>query len=381
MNKNSKKICKKGVWNNSIYNINFDNEGISNYYYMFNKLENAFPNNTEGEKIWNKILKTISMNNNKYDCIVGLSGGTDSSYLLHLAVKKWKLKPLAVYLDNGWSTEIAVSNIKKMTDSLNVDLETYVINYEEVKAVLTSFMKAQLPWIDSPTDFAIKSILYKLAAKEKIKTILVGTDFRSEGKQPEEWTHIDYKLFKYVVKKYSNIKLKTFPQMSIAKQLYYNAILKIQRYQPFYFLNYNKKDAQNILINNYDWKYYGGHHHENLFTKFAISFWMYKKFNIDKRIITLSAQVVSKQINRGAALESLKNAPYDVDTIDADIQVVLKKLGMSSSEFKKIWDKKNKSFKDYPSYYYLFIKNKKIISKFSYLFMPFKPKMLIVEED
>ena len=374
--------CSEGLWDTSIPNIKFDENGLSNYYKMFKKLDSEFSKGKEGSLRWNNILKNIKKNKkSKYDCIIGISGGTDSCYLLHLAVKKWNLRPLAVNLDNGWSTDIALSNIKKITSDLDVDLETYVINYEEVKAVLVSFMKAGLPWIDGPTDLAIKAILYKIASAEKIKTILVGTDFRSEGKQPEEWTHSDSKLFNYVIKKYSDVKLKTYPKMSIFKQIYYGGFLKIRKYQPFYLLDYNKQEAQQILIKNYDWKYYGGHHHENLFTKFAISYWMYEKFNIDKRIITLSAQVLSKQIQRNAALDKIKNIPYDINQIKIDNNIVLKKLGISNEEFEIIWNSANKSFKDYPSYYDFFIKNKKIISYFYKFFMPFKPKMIVVEDE
>ena len=381
-NKTKYQRCSKGLWDTSIPNISFDENGLSNYYNMFKKLDSIFPNGEQGKLKWNKILSEIKKNKkNKYDCIIGVSGGTDSCYLLHLAVKKWKLNPLAVNLDNGWSTDISVSNIKKVTDSLKVDLETYVINYEEVKSVLLSFMKAGLPWIDGPTDLAIKAVLYKLASREKIKTILVGTDFRSEGKQPGEWTHSDPKLFNYIVKKYSKIKLKTYPRMSVFKQLYYGGFLKIRKYQPFYLLDYNKKKAQNLLKNDYNWKYYGGHHHENLFTKFAISYWMYNKFNIDKRIITLSAQIISEQIQRKEAIEHINKLPYEINKIKIDNSIVLKKLGITDIEFDKIWNNPNKSFKDYPSYYGFFIRNKKVISYFYHFFMPFKPKMLIVEED
>ena len=152
---------------------------------------NDYPQGSVGKKEWKEIVKKIKYRKNKkskYDCIIGVSGGTDSCYLMMLA-KKYKLNPLAVNLDNGWNSKIAVSNIKKVTESLNIDLETYVINYEEIKDLMCSYMRASLSWIDAPTDLAIRSVLYKIAQKEKIKYILVGNDFRSEGKQPTEWTY------------------------------------------------------------------------------------------------------------------------------------------------------------------------------------------------
>ena len=383
MKKFEYKRCSKGLWDTTIPDIKFDNNGVSNYYNMFKLLEKEFPKGQVGLEKWNTHLNTIKNEGNgkKYDCVIGLSGGTDSCYLLHLAVKEWGLRPLAVYLDNGWRSDIAVKNIKNMVDKLHVDLETYVINYEEVKSVLTSYMKAGLPWIDGPTDLAIKSSLFKIAAKEGIKTILVGTDFRSEGKQPEEWTHNDSKMFAHIVNKFGNVKLITYPNMSLLKHVYYGLVLRIKRYQPFYFLEYQKQDAQKYLINNYDWIYYGGHHHENLFTKFSIAHWLYNKFGIDKRLITLSAQVISGTIKREDALEQLKIEPYKQQQLELDLPVILKKLDLSIDEFDAIWKSDNKTFHDYPSYHDLFIKHSKTIKKVSHLIMPTKPKMLIIRDE
>jgi len=375
--------CNKGVWDSTIPNILFDENGVSNYYKMFKKLENEFPRGEKGKEKWNKSIELIKKEGKgkKYDCIIGLSGGVDSCYLLHMAVKEWGLRPLAFNLDNGWSSDIAVSNIKAMTDELNVDLETYVIDYEEVKPVLRSFMKAGLPWVDGATDRAIKSSIFKIASKEGIKNILVGTDFRSEGKQPEEWTHIDSKLFSHIVKKFEKkAKLTTYPNLSLIKQIYYGAVKNIKRFQPFYYLEYQKKVAKDFLIENYEWKDYGGHHHENLFTKFIISYWLKKKFNIDKRIITFSAQIISGEKDREEAIKELNLPPYDPEQMERDKKTVIKKLGLSEEEFELIWKGENKTFKDYPSHYNLFIKNKKMIKKYSHLVMPTKPKMIVVED-
>tara|TARA_X000000950_G_scaffold136815_1_gene170084 strand:- start:12763 stop:13890 length:1128 start_codon:yes stop_codon:yes gene_type:complete len=373
------KICSKGVWDSSIPDIKFDQSGVSNYYKNFLKIDKEFPIGNEGKKRWDNFLIEIKKKGKgkKYNCIIGLSGGVDSSYLLHLAVKEWGLRPLAFNLDNGWSSKIAVSNIKSLTNDLGVDLETYVINYEEVKIALRSYMKASLPWVDGATDRAIKSSIYRTAYKEGINSILVGTDFRSEGRQPNEWTHNDAKLFSYILKKFSNNKLKTYPNMGLIEQLFYGSICKIKKYQPFYNLNYSKQDAKKFLIKNYNWIDYGGHHHENLFTKFIISYWLKKKFNIDKRIITYSAQIISNKMKREVALKKLKEPPYDINEMERDKITVLNKLGFSMSEFDEVFNLKNKTFKDYPSHFDLLNNNKKFINKYYYLFMPNKPKMII----
>lgn len=383
MSKDNYRRCSKGVWDTTIPNITFNEDGVSNYYEMFKKLEVEFPRGEKGKEKWDSIVEQIKKEGKgkKYDCIIGLSGGVDSCYLLHMAVREWGLRPLAFNLDNGWSSDIAVSNIKSMTDHLNVDLETYVIDYEEVKPVLRSFMKAGLPWVDGATDRAIKSSIFKIASKEGIKNILVGTDFRSEGKQPEEWTHMDSKLFSHIVKRFEkNTKLKTYPNLSLFKQIYLGAVKNIKRYQPFYYLEYQKKVAKEFLIENYGWKDYGGHHHENLFTKFIISYWLKKKFNIDKRIITFSAQIISGEKDREEAIKELNQPAYDTEQMERDKLTVIKKLGLSEDEFDEIWKGENKTFKDYPSHYNLFLNNKNMIKRFSHLVMPTKPKMIVVED-
>ncbi len=205
-------ICKLGVWDETIPGIKFDEDGISNYAKIQRKLMKDFPRGNSGKKQWESIIEDVKLEGNKgkYDCIVGVSGGTDSSYLLHILSQNG-LKPLAVNLDNGWNSEIAVANIKNMTSKLSIDLETYVIDYEEIKDLMRVYMLASLPWIDAPTDLAIQSILYLIAEKEKVNYIFIGNDFRSEGKQPTEWTYSDQKQLYYLHKKYGKVKLKTFP--------------------------------------------------------------------------------------------------------------------------------------------------------------------------
>ena len=376
------KRCKKGLWDTTIPDVEFDNNGISNYYYTIEKMNREYPKGQSGEKKWNNILNIIRKNNsnNKYDCLIGVSGGTDSSYLLHLAKKEWNLNPLAVNLDNGWSTDIAVKNIKKVTNALNIDLETYVIDYEEVKEVLRSYVKAGLPWIDGPTDLAIKAVLYRTAVKEKIKYIFIGDDFRSEGKQPAQWTYTDAKQLKFLCNKYENLKLKTFPYMTLSNIFHFNVIKKIRAYKPFYYLKYDKVSAQKYLEKNYNWEYYGGHHHENLFTRFSIAYWLLRKFNIDKRIITLSAQVVTGNISRNIAINELKQHPYDINQMELDRDLVIKKLGMTNKEFMNCWNDENKYFFNYPSYYPFIKKNKKLINLFSKYFMPMKSKIMFSDK-
>jgi N-acetyl sugar amidotransferase len=376
------KRCTLGLWDTTVPGITFDENGVSNYAKMFDELCKLYPRGTEGKKNWEQIIAKIKHDgiNKKYDCVIGVSGGTDSSYLLHMAKIEYGLRPLAVNLDNGWSSEIAVKNIKKVTKALDIDLETYVIDYEEIKDLLRSYMMSSLPWIDIPTDLAIKSILFKIAKKEKIRYILRGNDFRSEGFQPHEWTYGDGRQLIYVHKTFGKVKLHTFPNYSFLDLIQNAFITKTKSYFPFYYLDYNKQDAQKFLIENFDWEYYGGHHHENVFTKFAITYWLYEKFGIDKRIITLSAQILSSKISYDDALGIVAKKPYDIAEVNNDIMYVLKKLELSNSDFDEIMSKPNKLYTNYPSYFPLIKKLSKPVTKILKFIYPYKPMSFVQME-
>lgn len=250
----------------------------------------------------------------------------------------------------------------KILNKLNFDLDTYVIDYEEMKDILISHIKAGLPWIDGPTDIAIVSTLYRAASREGLKYIIVGNNFRTEGRQPDLWTHIDGRSLKYVQKKFGSKKLKTFPNLTAIDIIYYQVISGIRLIKPLYHLEYDKKEAMKILENHYNWQYYGGHHYENLFTKFTITYWLYEKFQIDKRKVTLSAQVRAGQLDRDTALEEIIKKPYDVENIKLDTKYLLDKLGISENQFQIYWKAENKSILDYPSYWKLYKKYSSLIN-------------------
>ena len=377
MKSRTHKICKVGVWDTTFPGIHFNENGISNYRFLHNELNEAFPRGDQGKTQWNKIVKTIKLkkNKNNYDCIVGVSGGTDSSFLLHLC-KENGLKALAVNLDNGWNSKIAVLNIKKITELLNFDLETYVIDYEEVKKIQRAYIRSCIPWVDKPTDNAIMAILYRTASREGVKFVLLGNDFRTEGKQPSEWTYGDGKQLLYIYNKYeSNEKLRSFPYMTIKDYFIYGFIRNIKLIYPFNYLEYSKNKAQKLLSEKYDWEYYGGHHHENIFTRFIIGYWLPRKFNIDKRKVTLSAQILNDEISRDEALKILKNPPYNEDEMEMDKEYVLKKLDFTKEDFIGIWNSPNRSIFDFPSYYSIIRKFPKLINALYKLINTTPPKI------
>jgi predicted nucleic acid-binding protein len=309
-----------------------------------------------------------------------VSGGVDSSYLLHIA-NHYGLRPLAVNLDNGFNSEIAVQNIFKVTTKLKIDLETYVVDYEEMKDLLRAYMKAAVPWIDAPTDLAIKATMYKIANQEGIKYILRGNDFRSEGKQPKEWTYADAKQLLFIHKKFgSGIRLKTYPLLTLPKMIYSGLLKGIRDIRPYYFLDYQKQKAKQMLMEEYDWKDYGGHHHENLFTKFAMAYWLPEKFGIDKRKINLSAQVLSGALSRAEAMTRLSQPFAPKEELENTREYVIKKLELSPDEFATIWKSENKNAFDYPSNYSLMFRLADTFSPLLKKLYSFKPMSITARE-
>lgn len=362
------RICSRGIWDTSVPGITFDEEGVSNYCRFQEYMMRAYPRGEKGMKDWLDLVDRMKRKGRgrTYDCVVGVSGGVDSSYLLVL-MKQYGLRPLAVNLDNGFSSDIAVQNIYKVTKALDVDLETYVIDYEEVKDVLYAHMRSGIPWIDGPTDSAIKAVMYKTALKDKIKFIIRGNDFRSEGKQPAEWTQGPD--LRYIHKRFGRgVRLKTFPHVTPLNLVYAGFIRKIKDIRPYYYLEYSKQDARKILSRDFDWRDYGGHHHENLFTKFAMAYWLPKKFGIDKRRIDLSAQVVSGVISRDEALKAVAKPFAPENELEALKDYVLKKLDILDEEFHEIWSDPNRSAAEYPS-------NLKLIQKLMPIARPVIKKM------
>lgn len=354
--KREQKVCKRCVLDRSVPDIEFDAKGECNYCELHNMLCEAFPNDERGQATLEEMFKKIKLagDGKEYDCVIGISGGVDSTYLIHLA-KSYGLRPLAVHVDNGWDSEISVNNIKNSIEKLSVDLYTYVIDWREMKDILKSFIKASYIWADAPTDVALVAALYKVAAENKIKHILVGNNFRTEGRQPTEWTHVDFKVINYIHKKFGTIKkLESYPNLSNIDLFKYEFLLGIKMVKPLYFIDYDKEKAKKLVTEKYGWKDYGGHHHESIFTRFIIGYWLPVKFNADKRKITFSAQVRSGLRTREQALKELKELPYSQKQMDLDMEYVIKKLGFTKEEFENIMKSENKTFRDFPSSFELY---------------------------
>lgn len=344
------RVCSRCVLDTTVPEITFDSDGVCNYCKIHDALEEQYPLGPKGERRLNRLVDEIKKRgkNKDYDCVVGVSGGRDSTYTLHTAVQLG-LRPLAVHFDNGWNSEIAVSNIKKATSKLGVDLHTVVADWEEFKDLQLSFLRASVPDAEVPTDYAIISLLLKIAADEGVHYAINGHSFRTEGTSPLGWTYMDGRYLKSVHKMFGSREITSFPLFSLPELLYHLFVKGIKETRLMVYKEYDQKEVDKVLSDELDWKYYGGHHHESVYTHFFQSYILPRKFNIDKRKTEYSALVRYGQMSREDALKKIRSNPYPEDLEIVDY--CIKKLGITREEFDDIMGKPPKSFKDYPTYY------------------------------
>jgi N-acetyl sugar amidotransferase len=346
--------------------IILDHSGICNYCLEYREKEKVrilkSPEREEAlEDIISKIKK--SGESKKYDCIIGVSGGVDSTYTAYYA-KKLGLNPLAVHFDNGWNSELAVHNIQKILETLDIDLYTYVVNWNEFKDLQLSFLKASTPDGEIPTDHAIFSTLYKVAGQHGIKYILSGNNFKTEGVMPRLWAygHIDWKYISSVHKRFGTKKLKTYPHFTLFRFLKYTLINRVSSVSILNYLDYDREEVKRVLIDELQWQDYGGKHYESNYTKFFQGIILPQKFHIDKRKIHLSALILCGQMTRVEALSELEKPVYPLDKINEDTEYVSKKYDISPEELQSIMKAEPKTFLDYPSNYPYHAKLRKFLS-------------------
>lgn len=344
---NNQTICKRCICDISIPGIIFDDEGVCNFCRAHDQLEKEYPLNEAGKQKLNRLVEKIKAKgkNKKYDCVIGVSGGADSTYCLYTA-KKLGLRPLAVHLDNHWDTDVAVNNIEKAVEALNIDLKTIKCDRNEFKDIQISFLKASVSDAEIPTDVAIISTLYKVAAEEGLHYVINGHSFRMEGLSPTGWTYMDGRYIQSVHKRFGNKKLESFQNLTISNLLYYIFIERIKVIPLLSYINYNKQDSKSLLEKELGWVDYGAHHFESIYTRFVITNLLPKKFKIDKRIVEYSAYIRSDQMSREQALEAIKEPlPQDNDIA----KYCRNKLGLTSEEFERILTLKPRTFLDYPT--------------------------------
>jgi len=342
-------ICSRCIYDSNVLGISFDEEGVCNYCRQIEKIEIEYGTATSlGLNKFSKLLETIKKKGKrkKYDCVIGVSGGTDSSYMLILA-KEWGLRPLAVHYDNTWNTSIATENIRKVTAKLNIDLSTYVVDNKEADDIYRAFLISGVPEFDASTDLALAQILRKTAAKLGIKYILEGHSFRAEGISPQGANYFDGKYIKDIHNKYGTIKMKTYPLMTFYQFLKWILIYRQVFVRPFWYIDYSKQSARERLISETGWEYYGGHHLENRAAAFVHKVYLPRKYNVDFRNLSLAAEVRNGKLDRELALE-IYNTPIASD--DELIEYVKKRLNLSSEQFDEIIKSEKRSFRDFQTY-------------------------------
>jgi N-acetyl sugar amidotransferase len=347
------KICSRCIMDSSDSDLIIDDVGVCNHCRRYQRefLKRVFPGETGKEKLDKLIFKIKRIGKNKdYDCIIGVSGGVDSTYVAYLT-KKLGLRPLAIHFDNGWNSELAVSNISKTLEILDIDLYSFVIDWDEFKDLQLSFLRASTPDGEIPTDHAINALLFREANKRGIKYIINGMNFASESLSVPSWAygHSDWKYISSVHKKFGTVKLKNYPKYNFFNLFYWNVIKQIKVVSILNYVEYNKDSVMKILQNNLGWVYYGGKHYESVYTRFYQGYILPQKFGIDKRRGHLSDLINSDQITRDQALQQMEVDAYDETLLRQDMDFVIKKFELDDTSFENIMNLQKKTFREYPN--------------------------------
>lgn len=350
--KSEYRICTNCVMDTTDPEIKFDKNGrcdyCNNYYNQILPSWKPEGNEKKLAELTRKIKKAGK--GKKYDCIIGLSGGVDSSYLAYYAKEKLELRPLMLTVDTGWNLEVANSNTEKIVNKLKLDVEKIVVDWEEMKDLQIAFFKAQVPYLDLTQDHAIFAGLYNTAVKYGIKYVLTGANFSMEGvKPPYEWVYInDLRLIKSIHQKYGTKPLKKYPMAGMFKyRLYYRYFKGMKIVHPLNFIPYKKEEVIKKLEEKFGWERYENKHYENIFTRFYEGYWLLKKFGYDKRKCYYSIMILNGQLTREQALELLKKPPYDEALAIQDLEYISKRLDMDKNEFINLMNGENKTYRDY----------------------------------
>lgn len=348
--------CKKCLFDTDTTDAVLDSEGICNYCRLYEEMEKEYSLNESKRNLVSivKKIKKTKKKNQKYDCIIGISGGLDSSFLLYLMVKKYKLKPLAVHFDNSWNSDIAINNIKNLCTKFDVDFIVYKVKPNEFDDIIMAFLKAGVLDIDAPTDIGLITTLYETANKYHIKYILEGHSFRTEGVQPLNWAYVDGKYIADVHKKYGKLKMETFSNLWIRKFVIWTAINKIKRVRPLYYIDYDKNKAREILY-KYGFENYEGHHYENRWSAFNYSYYLPKRANIDGRLNEICAYVRRGIMSKEVAKQII-SAPIECD--EKLLYEVKKRLHLTQEDLDFYINQSVRTWREFKTYKNLFYRTK-----------------------
>lgn len=368
--------CRVCLFDTSIPGVELDPTGLCNLCRTVQAFEVDYPSGAEGQKILSRKVEQIRKDGigREYDCAMGVSGGGDSSYLLHLFAKVYGLRVLAVHFDNTWNTSIATRNIHKMCTKLNVDLHTHVVNGEEFDDLTLSFVKAGLRDIEVPTDIGFAATINKAASMHGIKWRIDGHNFRTEGIAPLDWVYIDGRYMIDVYRKWSNCSysLSSIPNLTMINQLYLWIFKRIKILRPLYYLDITKEGTRKLLMKEYDWEYYGGHHLDNLHSSFFHLYYFAKKWNTNTRIVEYSALLRQGALEKEEARELSERT--DPKAIGKLVSYYKNRHGLSDKDFDDLMAIPRDTHQSYKTYkktferlrplFYVMLKNELISQSF-----------------
>lgn len=342
-------ICTRCIYDSEVPNITFNEEGVCSYCTQIDELSEQFPNDERGEAELQRLVDEMKEagKGKKYDALIGVSGGCDSSYLMYLMTKKYGLRLLAVHFDNTWNSTVATENIHCVTEKLGIDLYTYVVDANEFDDMILAHLKAGVKEIENPTDIGLATTMNIAAEKYGIKYKIDGHSFRTEGSAPMGWIYMDAKYIDSVHKEYGTVPIKTFPNLWLSKQLKWMLFNQIKSIRPLYYLEYDKEAAKAMLTKEYGWVWYGGHHLENRTSSFFHSYFFPKRWNTDFRIAGYSAYCRDGRMTREEALALMKEEPHIEDGL---LEFYKKRLNLSDKEFDRLMNLPKKQYTDFKTY-------------------------------
>lgn len=363
-------ICSRCIMDTSDAVIQFDVNGECDHCNNFDM--NIKPNWHVDQQGYAELMKAAELikqegKGKDFDCIIGLSGGLDSSYTAYVAKEIMGLRPLLYHVDAGWNTDQAVGNIEKLVDGLGLDLYTEVINWEEMKDLQVAFLKSGIPDQDIPQDCAFFSALYKFAHKNKIKYVLTGGNFSTECcREPNEWgayPGIDKTFITDIHKKFGKRKLKSFPIIDVlVYKVFHHQVLGMKVFKPLNLVPYIKKEAEQLLQNKYGWLPFQHKHHESRFTRFYEDYWMPRKFGYEKRRAHFSSLIMTGQLTREQSLERIAKPELSDEFMKNEFKYVANKLDLTVDELQQIFEQPNKSYRDYKNKLWLIQLGAKLIN-------------------
>ncbi len=349
LSKASVRVCSRCIYDDRVNGINFDDDGVCNYCHQVDELKRQYGTGEQlGEATFHGFISEIKTagKGKKYDCVIGVSGGTDSSYMVYLA-QKWGLRPLAVHYDNTWNSAIATENIRKVLSALDVDLYTHVIDNKESDDIFKAFFLSGVAEIEAATDLALAEVMYRAAWKYGVKYVLEGHSFVTEGITPVGRNYFDGKYIKSIHQMYGRQPMRSYPLMTFSRFMWWSSVARIRKIRPFWYISYSKEDARAFLEKEYGWQYYGGHHLENRMTAYYHGIYMPEKFSADLRNNTLSSLARNGKISREEAWAEYNTPPKVEDEL---LSYFKKRLELSDEDYEFIMQQPPKSWFEFPTY-------------------------------